>query len=255
MKPTPTERTQADLSPATTSMHIVASDGKLHMPRASLPICKFSASLRGPTHPEQEIDCQPPISGAKSETKPSQQKRASNISSASGTSGRSSPRGRIVAEAPRRVTSPSSRSYFTTPSPNPSSASAQSSRRNSGHSQVSSCQASNPARLSMSSTLSSPSSNSIVLKISYGSCIIVLKVLRDIAYVDLREKIYAKFVGQEGVPLSADFVILTTSGDIEKVESEEHWLVVEGAFKGTKLVLKVVDPIPKASSTDSRSIL
>ena len=71
----------------------------------------------------------------------------------------------------------------------------------------------------------------------------MLKVFREISYADLRQRIYNKFVGQEGIPLSHDFTILTKDGDMV-IEADEEWLVVEGAFEGSKLQLQVVNGPP-----------
>lgn len=86
-------------------------------------------------------------------------------------------------------------------------------------------------------------SSSITLKVSLNTSIIMVKVSRDISYADMRQRIYNKFVGQEGIPLSQEFTIMTKSGDMI-IESDEEWLVVEGACGESKLQLQVINGPP-----------
>ncbi|KAF9524873.1 hypothetical protein CPB83DRAFT_860634 [Crepidotus variabilis] len=57
------------------------------------------------------------------------------------------------------------------------------------------------------STTPSSSSTSLSIKAAHNDSIIMLKVAWDLPFEDIRHRIYSKFVGQEGLPLSKDFAI------------------------------------------------
>ncbi|KAF5342699.1 hypothetical protein D9611_001654 [Ephemerocybe angulata] len=108
------------------------------------------------------------------------------------------------------------------------------------------------ATSSMYSPLTTPSrasAGTLSLKVSLNTSIIMIRVARDIPYVDLRQRIYNKFVGQEGIPLSHEFEIVVNSrgaaeSDVNTVANEAEWRQIEAAFEGSKLLLKVVDATP-----------
>lgn len=91
----------------------------------------------------------------------------------------------------------------------------------------------------------------ITLKVSHNNSIIMLKVARDIAYPDLRQRIFNKFVGQEGVPLSHSFVVMLHersspgsedgSGGAKVIDSDFEWREMSDTFEGSKLMLRIVD--------------
>ena len=59
----------------------------------------------------------------------------------------------------------------------------------------------------MHTTNSTVSGTSLSIKAAYNSSIIMLRVQRDTSFEDVRQRLYNKFVGQEGIPLSNDFAI------------------------------------------------
>lgn len=58
-----------------------------------------------------------------------------------------------------------------------------------------------------SDTSSTRADGSISVKVVHNNSIILLRIPRSISFAELRAKVYAKFVQQEGVPLSASFAI------------------------------------------------
>lgn len=68
----------------------------------------------------------------------------------------------------------------------------------------------------------------------------MVKVPRDIEFPELRQKIYAKFVGQEGIPLSQDFVLMMKA-DSATIVDDYEWRAVESSLEGNKLVLQVIN--------------
>ncbi len=96
----------------------------------------------------------------------------------------------------------------------------------------------------------------------------MLRVSRDITFTELRQRIYNKFIGQEGVPLSKEFTVAVavahmdvpiaqlpklagrkrsasvTSVDHPEmciVDSQGDWEVVAYTTEGTKLTLRILD--------------
>ncbi|KAJ2921942.1 hypothetical protein H1R20_g15152, partial [Candolleomyces eurysporus] len=102
---------------------------------------------------------------------------------------------------------------------------------------------------SSATSISSPvKPGNITLKVSHSGSIIMLKVARDIAYPDLRQRIFNKFVGQEGVPLSHSFVVMlherSSSGSedsAKEIDSDFEWREISDTFEGSKLMLRIVD--------------
>ncbi|KAF8169759.1 hypothetical protein BJ912DRAFT_998807 [Pholiota molesta] len=58
-----------------------------------------------------------------------------------------------------------------------------------------------------STVTSSVSPGSISIKAAHNSAIILLRVSREMSLTEVRQRIYNKFVGQEGIPLANDFAI------------------------------------------------
>ncbi|KAF4613544.1 hypothetical protein D9613_007591 [Agrocybe pediades] len=138
---------------------------------------------------------------------------------------------------------------------------------------------------SMSSTMSSSTTGSmppgsIAIKAAFNSSIILLRVPGETPFHEVRQRLYNKFIGQEGVPLSHDFSVAhvpsTSSGsvsaqtspvkvrpsraggvrsraesvstttasermDLVFVESESHWERIVSSMTGTKLTLRIFD--------------
>lgn len=60
---------------------------------------------------------------------------------------------------------------------------------------------------SPTSAVSPTSGDLLTVKAAHNTSIIVLRVSKDTAFEDIRERLYNKFVGQEGVPLSKEFSV------------------------------------------------
>ncbi|KAJ3506326.1 hypothetical protein NLJ89_g6931 [Agrocybe chaxingu] len=112
---------------------------------------------------------------------------------------------------------------------------------------------------------STASGGSLSLKVAHNTSIIMLRVPREITLKELRERIYTKFVGQEGVPLSREFsvaFVLPTPGmapvkpnsrarsasvsskdrmEMQFVEKEADWERVVMSTEGSKVVLRILD--------------
>ncbi|TFK27768.1 hypothetical protein FA15DRAFT_701570 [Coprinopsis marcescibilis] len=107
---------------------------------------------------------------------------------------------------------------------------------------------------STSSPSSSPQkTGNISIKASHNGSIIMLKVAQEMVYSEVRQRIYNKFVGQEGVPLSQSFLIvystvtgkdaLTPPGSPAMIIScEDDWRDVLEIYEGPKLTLSIVSP-------------
>ncbi|KAF8071804.1 hypothetical protein FPV67DRAFT_898327 [Lyophyllum atratum] len=107
------------------------------------------------------------------------------------------------------------------------------------------------------STISSIS-DKLVIKAKYNDALIVLRVPNEIPYKDLRQRLFDKFVSQEGVPLSDSFKVsflqpiakpVEESSDSENtilypVTSEADWENVAACIEGYKLTLHVFDHTP-----------
>ncbi|KXN91635.1 hypothetical protein AN958_12487, partial [Leucoagaricus sp. SymC.cos] len=121
------------------------------------------------------------------------------------------------------------------------------------------------------STSSSGDGNSLSIKAALNNSIIMLRVSRDVEFTELRQRIFNKFVGQEGVPLSREFTVavvvarmnspisqLRESKDtgarkrstsirsvdhpeMRIVDSQLDWETVAYSTEGTKLTLRILD--------------
>ncbi|KAF5372770.1 hypothetical protein D9615_010124 [Tricholomella constricta] len=113
------------------------------------------------------------------------------------------------------------------------------------------------------STISS-SSDKLTIKAKYNDSLILLRVSNEISFKDLRQRLFNKFVGQEGVPLTDSFKVSflqpvakptaaepTDSSDstssnpdntiLYPVMSEADWENVAACIEGYKLTLHVFD--------------
>jgi len=99
---------------------------------------------------------------------------------------------------------------------------------------------------------------------------VILRVSRDIEWGELRQRIFNKFIGQQGIPLSKDFTIAVLAAkmaspiaqplepvsglqersmaitsvdkpDVRIVDSQLDWETVAYSTEGTKLILKIFD--------------
>lgn len=118
------------------------------------------------------------------------------------------------------------------------------------------------------STISS-TSDKLAIKAAYHDSIVLLRVDGDISYREMRQRVYNKFVGQEGIPLSESFTIAflqplqTTTTTTTKtrarsssmssdpvttqlhmVTSQSDWENVTASLEGPKLTLRITDNTP-----------
>lgn len=120
------------------------------------------------------------------------------------------------------------------------------------------------------STSSSGNGNMLSVKATLNDSIIMLRVSRDITFTDLHQRIFNKFIGQEGVPLSKNFTVAVVVADMNSpiaqlrepvgtrtpstsvtsidhpelriIESQGDWEIVAYSTEGTKLTLRILDP-------------
>ncbi|KAF9453510.1 hypothetical protein P691DRAFT_719715 [Macrolepiota fuliginosa MF-IS2] len=120
-----------------------------------------------------------------------------------------------------------------------------------------------------SSTSSSGNSNNLSIKAALNNTIIMFRVSRDITFTELRQRIYNKFIGQEGVPLSREFTIAVVVAEMNSpiaqlpepvgtrkrstsvtsvdhpemriVDSQGDWETVAYSTEGTRLTLRILD--------------
>jgi len=64
-------------------------------------------------------------------------------------------------------------------------------------------------RASITTSISSGSSDesAIAIKAMHGDSIIILRISRSLSFTEVRQRLYDKFVRQEGVPLSETFAV------------------------------------------------
>jgi len=108
------------------------------------------------------------------------------------------------------------------------------------------------------SSTSSSYSSILSIKAAYNNSIIMLRVPRDIPLTDLRQRLYNKFVGQEGVPLSQSFVVAcmlpkgsaahsssvscaANEAHMELIKSQAEWDLVTTFIDGSKMTLRILD--------------
>lgn len=116
----------------------------------------------------------------------------------------------------------------------------------------------------------SPTSDKLAIKAAYNDSIVLLRVNEDISYKEMRQRVYNKFVGQEGIPLSESFTITflqplqttttttttktrarssSVSSDsgttqLHMVTSQSDWENVTASLEGPKLTLRITDNTP-----------
>ena len=124
--------------------------------------------------------------------------------------------------------------------------------------------------ISFSSSSSSGDGDTLSIKAVLDDAIVILRVSRDIEWGELRRRIFNKFIGQQGIPLSKDFTIAVLSAkmaspiaqplepvsglqersiaitcvdksDVRIVDSQLDWETVAYSTEGTKLILKIFD--------------
>ncbi|PPQ90793.1 hypothetical protein CVT25_012113 [Psilocybe cyanescens] len=116
---------------------------------------------------------------------------------------------------------------------------------------------------SVSTTSSSLSpGTSISIKAAFNSSIILLRVSRETTLADIRQRLYNKFVGQEGVPLSKSFDIIFVPAaqssptkdrsssisvssmdlmDLFFIHSDDEWQELISTTSGSKVNLRIMD--------------
>ena len=115
--------------------------------------------------------------------------------------------------------------------------------------------------ITTASSIASSYSSTLSIKAAHNNSIIKLRVPREISLTDLRQRLYNKFVGQEGVPLSQSFVVAcmlpkgstgqsTRSSSIscaaneahmELIKSQAEWDLVTTFIDGSKMTLRILD--------------
>jgi hypothetical protein len=120
-----------------------------------------------------------------------------------------------------------------------------------------------PTKSFNSATSGSPPSEKLSIKARYNDSMIMLRIPCDIPYKDMRERLYNKFVGQEGMPLSDSFKITYLqpvhtntqaneasdgSNGVSSESFQEHvvasqadWENVTISIEGFKLTLRITD--------------
>ncbi|PPQ98752.1 hypothetical protein CVT24_003449 [Panaeolus cyanescens] len=101
----------------------------------------------------------------------------------------------------------------------------------------------------------------ISIKAAHNSSIIMLKVQRTLDFADIRQRIYNKFVGQEGIPLSQSFKVAYVQGapnspvkgsgassksskdrsSLEFIRCDSDWERLLLSTEGSKITLKILD--------------
>lgn len=116
-----------------------------------------------------------------------------------------------------------------------------------------------PTRSALSSsafsttTTSSLPADYISIKAIHSTCIILLRVSRGIGFAEVRQRLYNKFIGQEGIPLSQAFNIdfvtpnpapcatLANQTDAQPITLESDWEQLMSTVQGPKITLRILD--------------
>jgi hypothetical protein len=114
---------------------------------------------------------------------------------------------------------------------------------------------------------SSVSPGTLSLKAAHNDAIILLRVPNETSFTEVRQRLYNKFVGQEGVPLSQNFTVAfvpatpsptqpsfpkdrlrsasVSSADRMElffINSDADWEQIISSAGGSKLTLRILDP-------------
>lgn len=105
----------------------------------------------------------------------------------------------------------------------------------------------------------------LAIKAAYNDSVVLLRADQDMSYKDMRQRLFNKFVGQEGIPLSDSFIITflqplhTTATDVKTnahsssvasdpettqfhlVTSQSDWENVVASLVTSKLTLRITD--------------
>lgn len=105
-------------------------------------------------------------------------------------------------------------------------------------------------------TQSSTMPNQLTIKAKFNDSAIILRVAEEIPYKELRQRLFNKFVGQEGVPLSDKFRIdfhhiqsdpndpAVETTILYTVKSQDDWGNVASSIQGNKLTFQIYDDTP-----------
>ena len=115
-----------------------------------------------------------------------------------------------------------------------------------------------PTFSSLSNSTSSTTSNlspadSISIKAIHDTSIILLRVPRGIEFAEVRQRLYNKFIGQEGIPLSQTYDVLFVPPNpppacsanrtdvVQVIASESDWKELMSIFQGNKITFRIQD--------------
>jgi hypothetical protein len=97
----------------------------------------------------------------------------------------------------------------------------------------------------------------ISIKAIHNTCIILLRVSRGIGFAEVRQRLYNKFIGQEGIPLSQAFTVgfvspnpapcstLANRTNAQPITLESDWEQLMSTVQGHKITLRILD-VPTA---------
>jgi hypothetical protein len=111
-----------------------------------------------------------------------------------------------------------------------------------------------PTYSSLSSSTSKllPSDHPITIKAIHDTCIILLRVPRRIGFAEVRQRLYNKFISQEGIPLSRTYNVVfvpppstnplsVTSADVQVITLESDWEQLMSTVQDNKITLRIRD--------------
>ncbi|KAF9484414.1 hypothetical protein BDN70DRAFT_850001 [Pholiota conissans] len=114
-----------------------------------------------------------------------------------------------------------------------------------------------------STVTSSISPGSFSVKAAHNSSIVLLRVSPEMSLVEVRQRIYNKFVGQEGIPLANDFTVAfapstlkspkkevrkrpsassVDDAELQFISSDSDWAKLIASADGSKITLRILDP-------------
>ena len=95
----------------------------------------------------------------------------------------------------------------------------------------------------------------IGIKVIHNTCIILLRVPRRIRFAEVKQRLYDKFIGQEGIPLSPTFdvvfvppnpspggsIISANRMDAQVITLESDWEYLMSTVQRDKITLRIQD--------------
>ena len=106
------------------------------------------------------------------------------------------------------------------------------------------CTSTSSSAFSTTTTPSLVSSGSISIKAIHDSCIILLRVSRQIGLAEVRQRLNDKFTNQEKIPLPHTYDVIfvppTSQSDVQVITLDSDWEQLKSSLQGNKMTLRIL---------------